>query len=125
MRARRWSDCVQPLEDMKATISKTMELLEGAAEDWWESEEMRRLAILHLVQVVGEAARRVPSPARELAPGIPWNRIVGIRSFIVHEYDQLDPMILKDVVTNRFPALLGQIDALLAVVRERGEGPLS
>lgn len=124
MRPKQWSDSVQPLEDMRLNIVKAIGLLDGAPENWWEAEEMRRLAVLHIVQVVGEAARRVPGPVRDLAPRIPWVRIVGIRSFIVHEYDQLDPGILKDVVHNKFPLLLPELDGLLAAVKERGNGPL-
>ena len=121
MKPKRWSESIQPLEDMRSNAISAAEMLEGASPGWWESDKTLRFALLYVVQVVGEAARRVPVQVRELAPEIPWMRIVGIRSFIVHEYDQLDPAIVQDVLTKKFPALVPQLALLLSKVRERGD----
>lgn len=124
MTAKRWSDAVQPLEDMVANAAEAVELLGNAAPGWWDRDKTLRYAVLHLVQVVGEAARRVPPEVRAIAPEIPWVRVVGIRSFIVHEYDRLDMAVVHDVVANRFPPLVEELSDLIATVRKLGEAPL-
>jgi uncharacterized protein with HEPN domain len=71
-----------------------------------------KLALAHLVQVIGEAARRVSARTREAHPEIPWADIVGIRSKIVHDYMNVDEDIVWEVVTGDLPALVSVLERL-------------
>ena len=52
-----------------------------------ETDRMRQLALIHLLQIVGEAARRV-SPERQAAhPEIPWQQVIAFRNRLAHGYD--------------------------------------
>jgi uncharacterized protein with HEPN domain len=44
-----------------------------------ESDRMFQLAILHLLQIVGEAANRMPEAEQSARPEIPWADIIGFR----------------------------------------------
>ena len=48
------------------------------------------LALAHLVQVIGEAARRVSPEFCDAHPEIPWKAIVGMRHKVVHDYMDVD-----------------------------------
>jgi uncharacterized protein with HEPN domain len=78
----------------------------------YDSDENLRLALAHLVQVIGEAARRVSSETRSAHPEIPWIDIVGMRSKIVHDYMNVDEDIVWQVVTGDLPALLAALEKL-------------
>ena len=73
-------------------------------------DENLRLALAHLVQVIGEAARRVSNDVREAHPEIPWADIVGMRSKIVHDYMNVDEDIVWEVVTRDLPALVAALE---------------
>ena len=57
--------------------------LQALTRSEYDEDENLRLALAHLVQVIGEAARRVSAETREAHPEIPWVDIVGMRSKIV------------------------------------------
>ena len=42
----------------------------------FDEDEILQLALTHLLQVIGEAARRVSQPFRDSHPAIPWKAIM-------------------------------------------------
>ena len=97
---------------MLDTCDKILGKVQGKSHDDYERDENLRLALAHLVQVVGEAARRVSKEFCDAHPDIPWRQIVGMRHFIVHDYMNVDEERLWDTVTNDIPALRAQLAAL-------------
>ena len=65
---------------------KATEKVQGLGRPDYDEDENLRLALAHLVQMIGEAARRVSTAVRTAHPEIPWADIVGMRSKIVHDY---------------------------------------
>jgi uncharacterized protein with HEPN domain len=72
-----------------------------------------RLALTHLIQVIGEAACRVSSQFRERHPEIPWEAIAGMRSKIVHDYMNVDEDIVWDSVTQELQPLIEELKKVL------------
>ena len=52
------------------------------------------LALTRLVEVIGEAADRVPNGFQEKHPDIEWAQIIGMRNRLIHGYDEVDFDIL-------------------------------
>lgn len=57
------------------------------------------------IEIRGEAAGKLPTEARDLAPEIPWDAMIGMRHRIAHAYFGIDNDILWDVVENEVPLL--------------------
>jgi len=91
---------------------KATEKVDGLRRLDYEKDENLRLALAHLVQMIGEAARRVSTGVREAHPEIPWADIVGMRSKIVHDYMNVDEDIVWEVVTGDLPALVSALENL-------------
>ena len=51
----------------------------GVSKADFESDIEKQLAILRALEVIGEAAKNIPSGVRELSPATPWRRISGMR----------------------------------------------
>jgi uncharacterized protein with HEPN domain len=79
----------------------------------YDADEDVRLALAHLIQTLGEAARRVPDQTRQAHSAIPWSAIVGMRHRIVHDYLSVDFDLVWDVSHVEIPKLLPQLEALL------------
>jgi len=75
----------------------------------YDGDEFLRLALVHLVQVIGEAARRVSEAGRAANPGIPWREITGMRHKIVHDYMDVSQDVLWEVVSKDIPPLEEQL----------------
>jgi len=66
----------------------------------------------HLIQTLGEAARRVSVSYRVAHPEIPWSEIIGMRHKIVHDYLSVDFDLVWDVSRYEIPRLLLQLRRL-------------
>ena len=67
------------------------------------------LAVIHCLEIIGEAARQMPKAFREKHPEIPWREAVGLRTVIAHEYFGLDNEIIWDVIKTRIPLLAEEL----------------
>lgn len=79
-----------------------------------ESDDMLRYALLYLVQVIGEAANRVPDDVRSRYPEIPWRQVIATRPRLVHGYDDIDVQMLWRIVTVNLPSLRAQVALVIA-----------
>lgn len=79
----------------------------------YDRDENLRLALAHLIQNIGEAARRVSDEFHQAHPEIPWKAIVGMRHKVVHDYLHVDFDIVWDVVTADLPPLIAQLEKLV------------
>lgn len=71
------------------------------------------LALTRLIEIIGEAANRVPEGFQEDHPEIPWMEIVGMRNRLIHGYDEVDFDFLWNVVRNDLPRLIKQLNKIL------------
>jgi uncharacterized protein with HEPN domain len=62
----------------------------GLSRDAYDAGENLRLALIHLIQVIGEAARQVSREFSDTHPEIPWADIIGMRHKVVHDYLGVD-----------------------------------
>jgi uncharacterized protein with HEPN domain len=90
------------LDAARRVVAKTS----GIDREAFDQDEDRRLAVVHLLQTLGEAARRVSTDQRRAYPEIPWQDIVAMRHKIVHDYFQVDENIVWNVATAELPSLV-------------------
>ena len=75
---------------------------------------MTRDAVVRNIELIGEAAKRLPQDVRDRAPEIPWKSVAGMREVIVHDYFAIDDEIVWSVVEKELPKLRSAIGRLLA-----------
>ena len=73
-----------------------------------------QLAVVRLLEIVGEAAARTPGAVKDQYPLIPWRQISGMRNRLIHGYDAVDLDIVWSVLSNDLPGLVAQLDAILS-----------
>jgi len=66
-----------------------------------------------LLELIGEAASRLPEPLLQRHPEVPWEQIIGMRHRLIHGYDALDYDIVWTVLDKELAPLAGQIEAIL------------
>ena len=47
-------------------------------------------AVTHALEIVGEAAKRIPDLVRVRYPAVPWRLMAGMRDRLIHGYDTVD-----------------------------------
>jgi uncharacterized protein with HEPN domain len=71
-----------------------------------DSDRQFSLALVRLLEIIGEAANRVPEDQRARIPEVPWAQIVGLRNRLIHGYDEVDFDILWQIVSHDLPRLI-------------------
>ena len=104
------SMCVGHMLDMTRRAVKATKSKSRAK---YDKDDIMRLGLTHLVQVIGQAARKVSAKFQRDHPEIPWRKIIGMRHRIVHDYMRVDEDILWQVVTNDLPELLPLLEEIL------------
>nr|WP_223965675.1 DUF86 domain-containing protein [Thermus thermophilus] len=75
-------------------------------------------AVVRNLEVIGEAARQIPSEVRERYPEVPWRRVIGLRNVVVHEYFAVDVEIVWTVVRQSLPELKEALRRMMAELEE-------
>ena len=78
-----------------------------------EADRVLQLALVRLIEIVGEAAARVSKDFQFRHPQIPWPQIVGTRNRLIHGYDIIDLDILWQTTTEDLPALIAELSQVV------------
>ena len=76
--------------------------------DW-----QKRAAFERVMEILGEAVKRLPPGLTAKYPSVDWRGIAGMRDRVSHSYDAVDYGILWQAVEKRVPGLLETIDQMV------------
>ena len=102
------------LRHMLDASKKAVEFCAGKTETDFAKDEKLALAVVRLLEIIGEAAKNISPDVRNAHPGIPWKEIAGTRDRLIHGYFDVDLAILGKIVMEDLPALNLRLEAILA-----------
>lgn len=76
-------------------------------------DETLRRAFVRSLEIIGEAAKRVPDDFRATCPDVDWRGMAGMRDRLVHGYFGVDFELVWDVVLTRIPELQRRLIEIL------------
>lgn len=79
----------------------------------FDDEELIQNWILHHLQIIGEALSKISPNTKDENPEIPWKKIKGMRTILVHDYFGIDNEIVWNVIENELPNLKIEIRSLI------------
>ncbi len=98
---------------MLDTARKAVGKTQGLSRQAYDADENLRLALIHLIQVIGEAGRQVSREFSDKHPEIPWADIIGMRHKVVHDYLGVDEDIVWQVVAEDLPRLVVTLESIV------------
>ncbi len=94
------------------TAAKIQSKTRGLTRQEYDADENLRLALTHLLQIIGEAARSISQEFKDAHPEVPWKAIVGMRHKVVHEYMYVDEDIVWKTAIEEVPVLAAVLGPL-------------
>ena len=102
------------LRHMLAHAQEAVFLSQGRSRADLDKDRLLNLALVRLLEIVGEAANRVPKETQVLYPSVPWPQLVSLRNRLIHGYDAVDFDILWQIVTVDLPPLAALLEEALS-----------
>ena len=73
-------------------------------------------ACIRQFEIVGEATKRISQPIRHRFTHIPWRSLAGMRDKLIHDYIQVDLIVVWTTITNDVTPLLIELETIYALL---------
>lgn len=100
------------LRHMLDAIERIVEATQRITREDFNRDWMAQDAIIHELQILGEAAGRVSRELTARRPELPWRLITGLRHKIVHDYFAVDLDIVWNTASLDVPAIQSMVEEL-------------
>jgi len=102
-------DLAVTLGQMLTYACEAVEMAAGTTRAALGDDIVTGRALVHTLEMIGEAATRVAPEDRARYPAIPWQDVVALRNRLIHGYDRVDPDTLWEIILRDLPALIAEL----------------
>ena len=82
----RRREFIDYLRDILDAIEKAEQFTEGVDFKQFAADDKTIFAVIRALEIIGEAAKKIPKSIRNRYPNVPWREITGIRDKLIHDY---------------------------------------
>ena len=79
----------------------------------FEADELIQTWVVHHIQIIGEATRKLSQGLRTHHSEVPWTQIMAMRNILVHDYFRIDLDEVWLVIEGDIPVLKGRVEFIL------------
>ncbi len=100
------------LDDMRTSIGKIKRYIAGLDEASFLADDKTIDAVVRNLEIIGEAAKQLPTEFKVQHSAIAWSQIAGLRNRIVHDYAGIDLKLVWNILKTAIPKLALQLAEL-------------
>ncbi len=100
------------IDDMIGFAEKVLSYTEGMDQQGFELADITYDAVLRNLELIGEAATRIPAWVRESYPEIPWRMMIATRNRLIHAYLGIDNDIVWSIIRDDLPSLVADLQRI-------------
>jgi len=93
------------LQDILESITDIERFVDSVDFDTFSGNKEKVLAVVKLLENIGEAVKQIPDDRRRLYPQIPWKSVAGARDIFVHQYWEIDTAVVWATIEKSLPLL--------------------
>jgi uncharacterized protein with HEPN domain len=108
------------LADVLAAIERIRLYVQGDRTRF-DTDEVLQNAVLHWIEIIGEAARGVSDKVRATHPEVPWRVMTDMRNRVTHGYFDIDLDVVWNTVTRDLPKLQESVTRILSELDSEAE----
>ena len=106
MSEREWKFYI---DDMIRFTERALGYTQGLDQAGFVAQAMTYDATVRNIELIGEAASRIPEDMRQAHPMIPWRKIIATRNRLLHGYLGIDDDVLWSIIQTDLPDLLSAL----------------
>lgn len=107
------------LEDILLNVYKAIAFTRSMDFDAFVKDEKTVYAVIRALEIIGEAAGRIPADFCNKHPELPWKTMKGMRNILIHAYFGVDYQTIWLTIRNDLPGLIPPLEKMLPDVRDR------
>lgn len=101
------------LEDILESIDRIEEYTQDLNQKELFKSIDKQDAIVHRLEIIGEAVKHIPQEFQNKYPKTPWKEIARTRDKITHYYFEIDLEIIWSIIQNDLKPLKDQVKIML------------
>ena len=110
---REYKDYVADIID---AIEKSESFIKGMSFEAFEKDVKTAFAVIRAFEIMGEAAKKIPSSVRNKHKHIPWKEIAGMRDKLIHEYFGVKPRVVWKTIKQDLPKIKPYLQSMLDAI---------
>ena len=110
MPRRDWRIALLQMLEYAERCIETVGGLSGAE---LEADYLHSSSAARTLELIGEAAKRVPATVQADFPQLPWSQLVGLRNVLIHRYDEVNYHLVATIVAVELPRLIEELRKII------------
>jgi uncharacterized protein with HEPN domain len=94
-------------------VDSIIEFTRGISYDQYNEDFKLRLALIKLLEIIGEASAGITPEIQEQFSDVDWSILRNVRNVLVHEYFGIDYEVIWNTIKTNIPELKIKIDLIL------------
>lgn len=104
------------LEDIIHCINLIYRYSKGLSKEEFYKNQEKQDVLIHRLEIMGEASKRLSNEIVNTFPDIPWKQIKGMRDVLIHQYDDIMLEIVWETVQKRIPEIEQDLSKIKNIV---------
>lgn len=101
------------LKHMLDAAIEIVEFMSGKSRDDLDNDRKLNLSIVHLLEIIGEAATGVSLDTQNSHTQIPWKAVIGMRNRLIHGYFDINLDIVWKTAKQDIPPLIPELEKII------------
>jgi len=85
-------------------------LCKGKTKKNFFKDRKLNLAVVRLLEIIGEAANKISPDFQKSHLNIPWTEVIGMRNRLIHGYENVDLDIVWQIINSDLPKLIDELE---------------
>jgi uncharacterized protein with HEPN domain len=101
------------IEDILEAIARIARYTDGMTEAEFVADDRSVDAVVRNLEIIGEAAHRLPFDVQQQHADIPWSHMAEMRHILIHEYHSVNAQLIWATLHHDIPPLAAPLRAIL------------